>query len=173
MNGPQSNESCHFRVKTGGLLLCNSKTKTLRDRCRTPGAGRRVQLRRITARVISEIRITYDHTLLLPKWTFNWNKSGSHAAKITVTIFFFLSFFFAIVRIDLWGNKEKFVWFCFFFFLNYLIITFREYSPLPLSGENWGDGGAESTHSTSLKGAAHCKDSVNYNFLKIKIRAFT
>ena len=61
-----------------------------------------------------------------------------------------------------------------FFFFNYLIITFREYSPSPyrerIGGMVWGEGG---THSTSLKGAAHCKDSVNYNFLKIKIRAFT
>lgn len=54
-----------------------------------------------SARVISEIRITYDHTLLLPKWNFNWNKSSSHAAKITVTTIFFFYFFFAIVRIDL------------------------------------------------------------------------
>lgn len=90
MNGPQSNESCHFRVKTGGLLLCNSKTKTLCDRC-TPGAGRRIQLHKITAQVISEIRIATTYTLLQSKWNYNCDKSGSHAAKVIVTKIFLSS----------------------------------------------------------------------------------
>lgn len=32
---------------------------------------------------------------------------------------------------DLWGNKENYIF-------SYLIITYSEYSPLSLLGENWG-----------------------------------
>jgi hypothetical protein len=88
MNGPQSNESCHFRVKTRGLLLCNSKTKTLQTDVLPGlgggGGGERNQLHKITTQVISEIGITSTYTLLQSKCNYNWDKSRTHAAKVTL-----------------------------------------------------------------------------------------
>lgn len=121
--------------------MCNSKTKTLCDRC-TPGAGRRIQLHKITAQVISEIRIATTYTLLQSKWNYNCDKSGSHAAKVLVTKIFLSS-------LEKMCKEIKGSFFS-------LIITYSEYSPLPLWGENSGE-----IHSTSSKGIAHGKDGLN------------
>lgn len=138
MNGPQSNQSCHFRVKTVGLCCATARQKhwatdvlwglgddsTSGKHCsgyfwnkNDPGPNTSPQ------------SMEYD-----------WGKAGSRAAKVTATKTFVL----VIVRIDRWGNKDKFC--VFFFLLDYYV---QWVLPLPLLGEDW-----EKIHSTSVK--RHC-----------------
>lgn len=109
MNGPQSNESCHFRVKTGGLLLCNSKTKTLRDRC-TLGAGGGPNSTESRLKLFLKSELPRAQTSPPSQRNYNWDKPGTHAGKLPVTKISGLVLLCVLitVRTDLWRNKETY-----------------------------------------------------------------